>query len=623
MSVIHAPKRPSVDLRVLIFPVAVSTVLTVIFFRLWYIQVVKAPELTDRAEHTRGTTVSLMAPRGVIQDRTGKTVAGVRTEFVVTAVPAEIKKNPWVMDKLAELLGADRQKLVKKVELAMGRKYLPTTIYVGVPVEKATLIAESQSELPGISVESQPMRYYDDPISYAHVLGYVYTPSDFDVKRLASKGLEPASYVGKQGVEFTYEPQLMGEQGVERWELDSRAKPTGKGNKMSRDVLTRLVGRDNPPGARLTLTVDNDLQHYALKALDGFNGGHYKGGAVAIDPKTGEVLCMVSNPTFDSSLFERGVVSPEDWSALSSDPSKPMLNRATASAYAPGSTFKIVTAIAALEAGALDLNRTEFCDGGYKVGRKMLTKCLGHHGFISFHEAFYKSCNTYFADLGVRAGHEAMEKASIECGLNAKSGIDTTGERRGLIPTKKWLSRYRNPPTWYTGDTVNMSIGQGEVLTTPLQMANLAALVGNNGVQFRPHLIKSIKASGDQDHLVAPEVLHHVDAPSWFWTELKAAMTDVVERGTAQHANIPGLRWGGKTGSAERTGQEKTDSWYIGVAPIDDPKIAICVHLEDVGHGGDFSAPVAADIVRHYLAKLAKVSSKGLPRPSASAASAE
>lgn len=608
----------------LLFPVGVATVLVIIFFRLWFIQVVRYSELTEKAEHTRDTTVPLLAPRGIITDRTGKTVAGVRTEFVVTAIPAEVKKNPWVLDKLSDLLGVARTKLEKRVKDGMSRRYLPATIYVGVPMAQATRIAESQSDLPGVNVESQPMRYYDDPTSYSHVLGYVAAPGKLDIDRLTLKGLEIPPYVGRQGVEYAYEQDLMGEPGAERWEIDTRAKPTGKGTKVSRDILTRLVGRDNPtPGAHVTLTLDDDLQHYALKALDGFNGGHYKGGAVAIDPKTGEILCMVSNPTFDSSIFEKGVVSEEEWNALSSDPNKPMLNRATASAYAPGSTFKIVTAIAALYAGTLDMNSTYPCEGGYRLGRKMLTKCLGHHGSIAFHEAFYKSCNTYFADLGLRAGHEAMEKAALDCGLYAKSGIDTTGEKRGMIPTKKWLKRYRNPPTFFAGDTVNMAIGQGEVSATPLQMANVAALVANNGVQYRPHLVRAVKPSGEPEREIRPEVLHKVSAPDVFWAELKSAMADTVERGTAQHAKLPGLRWGGKTGSAERTGQEKTDSWFIGVAPIDHPKIAICVHLEDVGHGGDFSAPVAADIVRHYLAKMAKASSNSLPAASASLAPAE
>lgn len=609
MSVIHAPKRPSIDLRVLMFPVGVSSVLLVIFFRLWYIQIVRSAELTEKAEHTRDTTVALMAPRGLISDRTGKTIAGVRTEFVVTAIPAEVSKNAWVVDKVAQLLDVDPKKLQKRIDGARSRRYLPATIYVGAPIEKATRIAESQSDLPGIAVESQPMRYYEDPISFSHVLGYVSTPGKLDVDRMTQRGLEPASYVGKQGLEYTYEPELMGETGAERWEIDSRAKPTGKGSKTARDVFTRLVSRDNPtPGAHITLTIDDDLQRYALKALDGFNNGHYKGGAVAIDPKSGEVLCMVSNPTFDASIFERGAPSEEQWNALRSDPNHPMYNRAIASPYAPGSTFKIVTAIAALYAGNLDLNRTTFCDGGYRIGRKMLTKCLGHHGPVAFHEAFYKSCNTYFADLGRTAGHDAMERAALDCGLCAKSGIDTTGERRGLIPTKKWLKHFRNPPTWYAGDTVNMSIGQGEVAATPLQMANVAALVANNGVQFKPRLVKALKVPGQPEREVGAEVAHRVEGPAWFWTELKSAMLDVIDRGTAQHAKIPGLRWGGKTGSAERTGQEKTDSWFIGFAPIEDPKIAICVHLEDVGHGGDFSAPVAADIVRHYLNKLAKAS---------------
>lgn len=586
MSVIHTPRKPELDLRLVAFPAVMGLALTVLFLRLWYFQVVLAPELEEKADASREIKVTKPAPRGLIYDRNGVLVAAVRPEIVVTAIPAVVQKNPKVLDEVASILKVDVSKLEAKVKDAAWRRYVPTPIYMGAPVEAGTRIAEAGDDLPGIGVESQSMRYYPDTVSFTHVLGYVWTPTKDEVKRLTDQGLTPAEYIGKQGVERAYETDLMGEPGDERMEIDAKRRPV------------RVVGRDNPiPGKRLVLTLDADLQKYATSLM---GGKGYKGAVVALEPKTGEVLCLVSSPTYDERVFENGI-SQADWRQLNEDPNKPMLDRSVQSAYAPGSTFKLITSLAAYRAGKFDPNFTVYCDGGFHLGHKIF-RCEGHHGAITFERALEKSCNTYFATLGNMVGRERLVQAAEDMGLGSHTGIEI-GDRRGDLPTESWLKRNRRPAVWYGGDAINASIGQGADNATPLQMACVASLVANDGASYVPHLVREIKdPTGETPpQHIQPQVAHSVTASPEFWSILKDAMTRVVESGTAQSARINGVVWAGKTGSAEHGHAFKTHSWFIGFAPVDNPKIAICAMVESAGQGGEVAAPIARDIVQRYL----------------------
>jgi penicillin-binding protein 2 len=428
------------------------------------------------------------------------------------------------------------------------------------------------------------MRYYPDTNDFAHLLGFVWTPDVNDVKRLGVNIKTTPHYVGKTGIEKVYDTQLLGKQGESEMEVDAKRRPI------------RQMKRDAPsPGDQLILTIDADLQKWAEFELKG-----YKGAIVAMDPKTGEILACASSPTYDSGLFLGGINSI-DYDKLRDDPDKPMFNRALGAHYAPGSTFKIVTSIAAQEEGKLDPNYEVVCDGGYKIGNRFV-KCLGHHGSITYQRAMTVSCNTYFSDLAYRSGEKALQRACQETGLGEREGVDMTGESRGIVPTEKWIKK--NKVKWHGGDTVNFGIGQGYVEATPLQMASLLALVANDGVSYRPHFLHAFRHPGQKDAtIVQPEVGHKVDLPPTFWATLKAALVEVVENphGTATVCQIDGLVWGGKTGSAEKHGQDKTNSWFVGFAPSVDSRIVVAVVVEGVGHGNAFGAPMARSVVNHYL----------------------
>ncbi len=602
MSVIHAPKKPELDLRMLLFPITIGMLMFVLLLRLWYFQVVKASDLADKADNYNSEKVSQPAPRGLIFDRNGVLLAGVRSEVVVTATPFDVRKNEWVIEKLAAMLNTDPKKLRDKMEKDGWRPRVPVPIFTGVPMDIATKIAESRDDLPGIGVDSEPMRYYTDTTDFAHLMGYVWTPDANDVKRLAVSRADTPPYVGKTGIEKAYDPQLLGKPGVQEMEVDAKRRPI------------RLVKRDVPdPGDQLTLTIDADLQRYAAAILKG-----YKGAVVAMDPKTGEVLCAVSSPTYDTSLFLTGI-SKTDFDGLLSNPDKPMFNRALSAHYAPGSTFKIITSIAAQEEGKFDPNYPVTCEGGYKIGRGFV-KCLGHHGTITYADALAKSCNTYFCDLAYRIGETALRRACAETGLGTREGVDVPNESPGIVPTERWVAKRKLH--WYQGDTVNFGIGQGYVEATPLQMSNLMAFVANNGVNYRPHVVRAFRHPGQsQTTSVEPEILHKIDLPGDFWATLKSALVGVIERpyGTASVCRMDGVTWGGKTGSAEKHGQAKTNSWFVGYAPAEDTKIVVAVVVEGVGHGADFAAPFAREIVHHYLFRKSAAPSKAFNASSTNA----
>lgn len=591
MSVIHAPRRPELDARLIAFPVVTGVLLSVLAMRLWYFQVVKASELQERAEATRVQPTSRPAPRGLIVDRNGETVAGVRPELVVTAVYDVVakKENRWIVDKLATMLNVPASKLWDKVQDAKRNRSQAMPIFFGAPTDVGTQIAQAGSELPGIGIDFAPMRSYADAFSYTHILGYVGLPNTRDLERLKGLGIDsPAEFVGKGGVEQAYEADLMGVPGEDRTEIDAKGR------------AIRQIGRDAPtPGRQLVLSIDGSLQRYATQMMKERN---YVGGIVAIDPNNGEVLTMVSSPTYDLTKFLGGI-SQDEWSQLEHDERHPMVKRPLRASYSPGSTFKIVTTLAAYRRGIFDPNRPAFCAGGYRLGKKFM-HCLGFHGSITFARAMQKSCNAYFCDLGYRAGEDAITSAAQELGLGERPGIDIGGDGRGTLPTKAWLAKRFKEPRWFGGDTLNLSIGQGYVAATPLQMASLAAIVANDGIGYRPHLIRSVREpNGGAVHPVEPEVTHRVEASPEFWETLRGALRGVVTGGTAKVADIPGLDVAGKTGSTEfaATKDGKTHAWFVGFAPLDHPKIAIAVLLEDAGHGGDVAAPVAAEIIKKYL----------------------
>ena len=606
MSVIHQERGVRLDLRSLIFPVVLGLALIVFLVRLWELQVVQSEELKIRADRSRSSRVLLTAPRGLIVDRKGRPIAAVKSQYVVTGVPQILQKKPEVMKRVAHVLGVPFAQLDKKLREGIWRPSLPTPIFEGASSKQATALVEDLT-LEGVAVITQPTRSYVEPKMMTHVLGYVRAADDKDVERYSKEGLKAPEYVGKTGLEYAHDFALSGQAGVEAMTIDSRNRP-----------LRTLELISPRPGAKLVLGLDIDLQKYAYELL-----GDRTGSIVAIEPSTGLVLCFVSKPTYDANIWIKGMTS-DTYNALLKDPRQPILNRTIQTGYAPGSTYKIVVALAAALEGKFNPSKTYYCGGMYSPTK---TRCLGHHGAIAFQRAFEKSCNTYFMSLGVEAGNRAIERAAKALGLGQKTGIDLRSESKGVVPTPEWkrkiadynlsqlaitkkyseaerqrrIASQKYEREWHLADTAHMALGQGANLLTPLQMAVMAATVANSGSVIKPHFVSQTVDQSGKATLYKPEMGSQLDVDPSFWVYLRAAMLSVIQTGTAQSAKIPNLVWGGKTGSAENPRKGRTDSVFVGVAPLDNPRIAIAVIAENAGHGGTVAAPIAAKVVERYL----------------------
>lgn len=584
MSVIRAPRHVPYDLRQLIVPVGVAAFFIFYFFRLWFLQVAEADSLREQGARSRETRVEQLAPRGEILDRKGQLLAGVRPNLVLMAVPRKLRNDEELRQRVADLTGLTLSELDAKLKRITSPPDLPTVLLRDLDIKAATRIAEAEHLYDGLSVKTLPMRYYPDTKTLAHVLGWVWVPTEPIEKELRAAGITPASFVGREGIERQYEKVLMGEAGSERVQLDPRRRPIAS------------LPSDHPvPGNDLILGIDGDLQAHATKLLAG-----RRGAIVALDPRSGDVLAMASAPGLDVAAFAGGIPT-ETWEALQNDPGKPLIFRPLMGTYQPGSTFKILTTLAALKKGVFDANRPAYCNGGYQMGRRRF-RCLGVHGSVTFNRAMQKSCNAYFADLAVKAGYEAMCDAAEELHFGTQLGIDLKGEYHGVVPNPEWWAKVSNRP-FSRGDLVNMGCGQGELLVTPLQMASLIATVANDGKQMRPRFVRAIRDVNGNVTPVEPEVIGEIAASPEFWSIMKNSLEAVVSGGTARGGRIQGITMAGKTGSAENAHGPLTHSWFVAYAPADNPQIAIAVMAENAGHGGTVAVPIASSVIRKYLEK--------------------
>ncbi len=577
--------------RLHVFYAIMASLLAVIVVRLWYLQIVKGPELAAESEMRRTRTVRRLAARGSIEDTHGHVLATSRFRFVVSVVPFEIARSPEVLPRLARILHRAETDLAEEIDGNTLTQFDPVPVADDVDVALLSQIDEQQLDLPGVVISRDPERYYTDDKLFTHVLGFTGRVTREQIKKISVANYQNGDYIGTEGLEKTFEAELRGVDGGQVVAVNAKGR-----------ILGHLDDMAPTPGHTLRLTLDYNLQKVALDALmeELTHTGH-PGSAVAIDPNTGAVLALASAPSYDLNTYRQEI------GKLLKDPQRPLINRAVNSPQPCGSTFKLVTAAAGLEAGEIAPGTRIYCPGSLRLGNRTFhcDKRSGH-GSLSLEDAIGQSCDVYFWRVAQRIGAETLEKWAHRFGLGETPDIDLPPTRasKGLIPNAAWKQKTKRGP-WMQGDLLNMSIGQGYVGVTTLQLANCTAALANGGTLWRPQLVREVRdISGPQ-----PQILSMLKPQKkgelGLRPENRAAIVDGMRRalerhGTAEACAIPGLEIAGKTGTAQVTKTED-NSVFVCFAPLDHPKIAIAVLVEKGGHGSDVAAPIARRMLNQYL----------------------
>jgi len=592
--------------RARVLKIIAVALLAVIVGRLFYFQVWHGKAYAEQARNNRVRLEILPRIRGRLLDRNGKVLVENTTSYclVFDAFEKEfVSKETQVDEVLADvsrLLGMDRLDEWKAmVERGKETPFRSVTLLCNLDIAQISTVEEHRDELPGTRIEARPRRFYEFGELACHLLGYMSEVTREEIRASLENVYQPGDMVGRAGVEGSQEEDLRGGNGKEYVEVDARGRkvePTPDRPPLPPKVLASN-GRD------LVLTVDMELQRAAEEAL----GEGMAGAIVVMDPRDGAILAMVSKPGFDPNIFSVGL-SAQEWEKLNSDSTHPLLNRATQALYPPGSTMKLLTAAAALEEGAASREtQLEPCTGFYQFGRRTF-RCWreGGHGRLSFFEAIEGSCDIYFYQLGLRLGIDKLARYANRFGLNQPTGIKLEGEKSSFYPNTQWYDQRYGKRKWGKGVLLNLSIGQGEILVTPIGLASFCAAIANGGYLYKPYIVAnqidygSGKASVDRPLHKEPKALVGLSASTT--AVLREAMEAVVSgpTGTGRMAAVQGILVAGKTGTAQNPhGQDH--ALFAGFAPVENPEIAFAIVVENAGHGGSIAAPIASKIVRFYF----------------------
>jgi penicillin-binding protein 2 len=569
-------------------------------FRMWYLQIIKGEEFSRLSKHNRIRIREIPASRGMISDRRKQILIDNRPSFEVLLVPEDIVDMDKTTGFLHRILKATPEEVGKRLEANKHRPpFKPIRIQSDISRLHLALLKTHQLDLPGLIVDVRPRRAYNYGNMASHLVGYLGEIDGHELKQDRFKGYQMGDIIGKYGVEQQWEPFLKGMDGGRQVEVDA----------LGREI--KVLQRVNPhPGNNLFLTIDLDLQMTAESLFQG-----KEGAIVAMNPQNGEILAMVSHPSYDPSLFAGGI-NHDDWETLIQNPFHPLQNRAIQGQYAPGSVFKVITAIAGLEEGVISPQEILFCGGSYRLGNRTY-RCWrkGGHGKVNLHRALVESCDVFFYQVGQRLGIDTLAKYAKAFGLGKPTGISLNDEKPGLIPSSVWKKKVYNE-VWYKGETLSCAIGQGFVLVTPLQLLNAISAIATEGILYLPHLVKRIeRANGKVLKSYKPISIGKVPVSPENLMFIREALLGVVneDRGTGRVARIKGVNVSGKTGTAqvislredvkeEDTPYEHRDhAWFVAYAPMENPIISVVVLVEHGGHGASASAPIARKVIQKYL----------------------
>lgn len=552
--------------------------------RLFYLQIVRGAYYRQLSEQQRIHIILERAPRGVIYDANGRVIVGNKTAFIALFYPFSQSRIPTreLMDALKKILPLKNLSM----RIAQGwRSGKVVRLSDNLTRSEMFKLQEQRLTFPGISVVKESRRACNLPEMNSHLVGYLSEVTSAELENLADEGFKTGDWIGRAGLEQSYNEYLRGQDGGWQIEVDANGRQT------------RLVNHITPViGSAVHSTIDVRLQEVSGKGLAESPTG--RGAVVVIDPRSGAVRALVSSPGFDpnSSLTK-------DFSKYVLDKEKklPLFNRAVQGLYAPGSTFKLITFIAALNDAKVDPKLTFNCTGSFTLGNKTF-KCWNKkgHGRVSLIPALAGSCNVYFYQLGLKVGPKSMQKYAREFGLGEKTGVEIAFEKKGLIPDTIW-KRKRMNESWHQGDTVNMAIGQGPLWITPIQLAVYISAVANGGDVYQPYLVeKVVTQKGEKVYQAPSRKKSSVELPGEVWQLLREGLEEVVISGTGRGCYFSKLKVAGKTGTAQNPHGED-HAWFIAYAPADNPELAVSVIVENGGHGGTAALPIARKIFETYF----------------------
>ncbi len=566
----YGERHPLIKFRIIFFYITVISLFTLLFVRYWYLQVLKGEYYYRASRENTLRVLPLISKRGEIFALSGEKIATYKPAFNIMLDRNRFKRKN--IKKIAQFLKIDKKELRKRIrKYSSIPRYIPIAIKENVSLDFLSYFEARKSDYPELFVDIEPLRYYPYKDLVSHVLGYIGEPSVEELKRIGEY-----TFIGKAGIEKEYDDILRGKNGLKMLIVDSS-------NRLKEEKIVRKP----VDGKSLKLSIILPLQQLIKDELK-----NYKGCVIVNNVNDGKIYALYSNPSFDpnvfSSRFERG-----KWKGLRRARGNPLLNRAIRGRYSPGSIFKIAVALSALEKG-ISPRTSYFCPGVFKY-KNLEFKCWFEpgHGKLNMIGGIVHSCNVYFYNLGLKVGIEGIDSTCSKIELCEKTGIDIPGEKKGLLPTPEWKRIIAGQP-WYPGDTINLSIGQGYLLVTPVEVARFISFIANGGKLITPHF------------LVSPEVnfqVKDVNVNPEYLKMLRKAMRQVVTKGTAIKLSFLNIKVAGKTGTAQTiSGGEgkENNSWFSGFAPYDNPEICVTVIAERGGHSTDIAVPIAGKIFEFY-----------------------
>ncbi|RJX31116.1 MAG: penicillin-binding protein 2 [Desulfurivibrio sp.] len=588
--------------RVDIATAVIIVFIAILIARLWFLQIKKGEEYVKLSENNRIRIQQIQAPRGNILDRFGRVIITNRPYFNLVWTKEDAPNPDEVVKRLSQILGEDISMLLSSIREASGQpRYMPILLKEDIDWKTLVYIENHHFELPGVRVEVMPSRDYLYGNMASHLIGYLGQINKEELEALKQKKYQGGDLIGKMGIEKLFEQQLHGEKGYRYLEVDVLG--------FEQQILQH---QDPLPGNDLQLTIDIDLQQTAEKAMEGLGGA-----VVAMEVNTGKLLALASSPPLRLDEFIGGI-STKVWQEHLNDPLHPLIDKTIQGQYPPGSTYKIVTALAGLGERIITPETVFYCNGGLNIyNRRYGCWKTAGHGAISLQRALAESCDVYFYQVGIRVGVDKLAVYAESLGLNQQTGIDLEHEKPGLIPTSAWKKKKKNE-RWQDGETLSIAIGQGFDLATPLQICRMTAGLVNGGKLYKPQIIEEIKnPEGATLEKIQPVLLGTVQGSEHNRNLIIKGLIDAVNtrHGTAGSAKLPGITVGGKTGTAQVVRMAKFKSipesqlprkykdhaWFTCFAPAEKPEIAVTVLVEHSGHGGSVAAPIAKQVLQEYF----------------------